>query len=376
MKRIVAMLLTMMMLFGIVGFATADTDSTLPEDIVKQLDKNDVVLSSVQLGTSDGVCWFIIVRTWENKNVLYMFKQFNGSVFYRLLAKNEKILPDSTSLSLTLRNAETDPWVGDEFVGPVLDIDIINNTGDTTFRLVFQMNGAEDWNLIRVWDVANQYMSAEFDATRIYQFYDYRSKNVKRSAEWRYPRNLKDAVLSDLLNENQYRPEPTVTPKPHAYSETPIDMPYSEQIIPDNGVEFPANKRHAVYSGPSETALRGANNKAVVSTNDWIQVFGREGNWALVNYGIGKNHYRFGYISADALPKGYQARTLQWLNISCTMLKDAIVTDDPFYSQSELTRVTAGTQVIWLGTIGDWAYIECSNFRGFVLLAALGVMDG
>ena len=199
MKRIVAMLLTMMMLFGIVGFATADTDSTLPEDIVKQLDKNDVVLSSVQLGTSDGVCWFIIVRTWENKNVLYMFKQFNGSVFYRLLAKNEKILPDSTSLSLTLRNTETDPWVGDEFVGPVLDIDIINNTGDTTFRLVFQMNGAEDWNLIRMWDVANQYMSAEFDATRIYQFYDYRSKNVKRSAEWRYPRNLKDAVLSDLL---------------------------------------------------------------------------------------------------------------------------------------------------------------------------------
>jgi hypothetical protein len=303
-----------------------------------------------------------------------MFKQFNGSTFYRRMVKNEVLLPDATNLLVTLRDKEIDQWTEDEFTGPVLDIDQLDNRGETIFRLVFQLNNGGVWNLIRVWDTNKQYISAEFDDTHVYEFYDYKSRNVKSSYKLKFSRNLDQVSLSNLFVNGSRYVQPEVTKAPSAYSQTPIYIPYSQEFIPDNSVYFDANKRYAVYSGPSETSLRGANGRAVVSTNDWIQVFGREGDWVLVNYGIGKDHYRFGYIKAASLPKGYNARTLTWMDQPAVITASTIVTDDPLYSQSELTKIEAGTNVLWLGTLDNsWAYIEYDNFRGFVTLSALGV---
>lgn len=370
MKRIVALVLSLLLVIGMLSFASADT---IPTDILNQLDRNDVVLSSAQLGTSEGTTWFLIVRTWSNKNILYLFKQFNGSSFYRKLIKNEMILPNETNMLLYLRNEETDPWTGDEFVGPVLDIDQLGTSGDTLFRMVFQFNGSDDdWNIIRIWDTQNRYISAEFDSTKVYEYYDYKSSNVRSSYALKLYRNLKDAKLSDFAKSGG-SVDPEKPQKQHEYSSTPIALPQSSEFIADNGVSFEPNKRYAVYSGPSENAVRGANNKAVVSTNDWIQVFGREGDWVLVNYGIGKNHYRFGYIKASSLPNGYTARELSWIDMPAKVLSNVIVTDDPFYSQAELVTIQADTQVLWLGTLGDWAYVESDNFRGFIPLSYLGV---
>lgn len=56
-----------------------------------------------------------------------------------------------------------------------------------------------------------------------------------------------------------------------------------------------------VYSGPGTYYYRESNGKAAVSTNDWIQVFGREGEWALIQYRVSGNHFRFGYVPAEAV---------------------------------------------------------------------------
>lgn len=56
-----------------------------------------------------------------------------------------------------------------------------------------------------------------------------------------------------------------------------------------------------VYSGPGTYYYRESNGKAAVSTNDWIQVFGREGEWALIQYRVSENHFRFGYVHAEAV---------------------------------------------------------------------------
>ena len=51
-----------------------------------------------------------------------------------------------------------------------------------------------------------------------------------------------------------------------------------------------------------------------------------------------------------------------------------VVTDDPLYSYTPLETLHDGTEVTWLATLGENAYIECSEggyFRGFVPVSSL-----
>ena len=64
-------------------------------------------------------------------------------------------------------------------------------------------------------------------------------------------------------------------------------------------IRFPGGNKYPVYSGPGKDYLRGARGKASVSTNDWIEVFGREDGWILIQYEIDSSQCRIGYISAQ-----------------------------------------------------------------------------
>ena len=139
-------------------------------------------------------------------------------------------------------------------------------------------------------------------------------------------------------------------------------------------IKFTSNKKYAVYSAPDDKSLRASNSKAAVSTNDWIQVFGQEDDWILIQYAIDSNHYRFGYIPAKALPKKASVRQLGFDAIQAYTTSSVTVTDDPLYSQSTLIALPDGCRVTWLATMGEWAYIESSTgdyLRGFVPAAAL-----
>ena len=133
---------------------------------------------------------------------------------------------------------------------------------------------------------------------------------------------------------------------------------------------FDGGQMYAVYSAPDVKSIRGANGKAKVSTNDWVQVFGREGSFLMVQYDVKDSFYRIGYISDKAIPVGMTVPELSLTNTAAMTREVVNVTDDPLGGQSTLVELPAKSRVTRLGTMGDWSYIEGSKddkvFRGFV----------
>lgn len=146
-------------------------------------------------------------------------------------------------------------------------------------------------------------------------------------------------------------------------------------VIPDGTLKaqiitFTSNQTYAVYSAPDSKSIRGASNRARVSTNGWIQVFGYEGDWILVQYDITKDHNRIGYIYKNALPKDITVPDLELTHVPAIVNYDVVVTDDPLVSQTALAKLTENTKITALASMGDWTYIEGIEdgkvFRGFV----------
>ena len=117
-------------------------------------------------------------------------------------------------------------------------------------------------------------------------------------------------------------------------------------------VSFTSNHTYPVYAAPDSKSLRGAKRRARVSTNGWIQVFGSEGDWILVQYDITDTHNRIGYIKKDALPDGTVVPELNLTRMPAVVHYDVEVTDDPLVSRDALARLTENTKVICLGRMG------------------------
>ena len=146
-------------------------------------------------------------------------------------------------------------------------------------------------------------------------------------------------------------------------------------------VTLRANEQYDVFSAPGRTSYRPANGKAVMSTNDWVQVFGVEDGWALVQYDISSGQMRFGYVDASVLPGGVQVPELTWYDLpQQTLLRDAAVTDDPLVSNGSIGRLSAGSSVRVLSSFGQWYYIETSDLygkplRGFVPMSCIDLQS-
>lgn len=124
---------------------------------------------------------------------------------------------------------------------------------------------------------------------------------------------------------------------------------------------FTPGQTYAVYSAPDSRSIRGAKGRARVSTNGWIQVFGAEGDWLLVQYAITPEHCRIGYIDKNALPQDMVVPPLALEAVPAIVSYDVSVTDDPLMSQTPMTRLTENTSVTALASMGDWTYIEAGT---------------
>lgn len=141
-------------------------------------------------------------------------------------------------------------------------------------------------------------------------------------------------------------------------------------------IKFSSGKKYEVYQGPGEEYKRAANGKANVSTNDWIQVFGEENGYIMIQYDISSDRYRIGWITADALPFGTEVDEISYQPIQGYLTVAATLTDDPLNSETTVTSLAQGTPVQWLATMGDWAYVETTSGdlqRGFVPWQAVKV---
>ena len=155
---------------------------------------------------------------------------------------------------------------------------------------------------------------------------------------------------------------------------TPTDF-YAPQTI-----TLRANEKYDVFAAPGRDSYRAVNGKAVMSTNDWVQVFGEEDGWLLVQYDISSDRMRFGYIDASALPKNAEAPELIWFILPAQTINTAtFVTDDPLASCAVIDQLSAGETVQVLASFDNWYYIETTNeygqrLRGFVPMSCIDIV--
>lgn len=139
-------------------------------------------------------------------------------------------------------------------------------------------------------------------------------------------------------------------------------------------IQFTGGKKYPVYNGPGTSYGQSGGGNAHVSTNDWIQVFGEEDGWIMIQYDITRDHMRIGWIDADALPSGKTVTQLSFRPVAATLNAGTTLTDDPLGEQGSVGYVREGLTVQWLATMGDWAYIESTDgslLRGFVPLSRI-----
>ena len=115
-----------------------------------------------------------------------------------------------------------------------------------------------------------------------------------------------------------------------------------------------------VYTAPSEDAYRV--DGAQVTTDATPIIYGVEGEWVLVSYGIGDgSRGRMGYIRNTTLANPENVAPLNLSRIPATLTKDADATDDPLNAHTALTSLKAGDEVTVLGFLGsEWVYVEFS----------------
>ena len=119
-----------------------------------------------------------------------------------------------------------------------------------------------------------------------------------------------------------------------------------------------------VYTGPGKQYYREANGKASVSTNDWIQVFGREGDWALIQYRVDGKKLRFGYVQKAALADFESLPELRFEAAAVTGYTDN-VTSDPL-GACEGIYIPDGYEMTRLALLGGgvWMYVELTLPNG------------
>ena len=143
-------------------------------------------------------------------------------------------------------------------------------------------------------------------------------------------------------------------------------------------IKFSGGKKYSVFSGPGEHYMRGGNGKAAVSTNDWIQVFGKENGWIMIQYDITSDHMRIGWINESALPKNANVKELELGDYKTYTTVQCDMTDDPLFTNTSVTTIQAGTELIWLSTMGSWTYVEWGGIsqpvRGFIQTSCLTKM--
>lgn len=345
MKRLLLSLL-LSALFLLPAFALAgsvgDPDAIPDEILLDAAQRGDAIYAQANIAG-----WRMLVcKNPKGVNALFGYKE-NQDGSYTLKIQTALAVPQGEHIDLY--EADAASYGTDQ---PVITLLLTDKVGNMLRTVSYCLAENSRWLLCEYVDATANTEILVGDGSLTYGHSGMAYGTVQRDLRYvdlsALPKTLEDA-----------RSKLTAPPElPRESRLTPIPIPFS------GGESYP------VYSAPDRTSLRGANGKAQVSTNDWIQVFGQENGFILIQYAIDKDHMRFGYINAESLPKNHA--TLPLLDFSAqaaTLLCDTDVTDDPLASRRVLVSLPAGAQVRYLCDFEDWAYIESSSgdwLRGFV----------
>ncbi len=368
MKRMLILCLALLLLLPALPCAGAETPSEtpLPQEIAAFFTgksfENAQILSRASLsGFGSDDRFFVVIRGKSNDNILYAFKQKNGA-WTEDFHTSSAVWQTGHGIRIEVSESGRE-WTGESYSRPHLYIGQENDTGEYwELTAVFELQKGK-WMLHRIAGYTG-YDSMLIRDGKISYYRDRESDQIAGTAEGTFQRDLRyvslDAIPKTLA---EARRKLTVAPGLPASTEL--------TVVP---VTFTDNQKWDVYSAPDKASLRGANGKARVSTNSWIQVFGTDGDWVLIQYSIDASHYRFGYISSTSLPKKASVPALQFHQTPVWLRAETEMTDDPLYSRDALLTLPEGTPCTWLASFGDWAYIELNLndlARGFVPLSAI-----
>ena len=141
--------------------------------------------------------------------------------------------------------------------------------------------------------------------------------------------------------------------------------------IPDIFEEylFTPKQRIDVYTGPGTQYVRGANGKAMVSTNGTVYVAGVENGWVLLLYRTNKGAARMGYGLASSIKDTVYARLPTVSYARAHITRPCSITDDPVSAGSPLAKLQAGHSVTYLMPLNNshsWAFVEAQTEIGLV----------
>ncbi len=135
--------------------------------------------------------------------------------------------------------------------------------------------------------------------------------------------------------------------------------------LPDHVQTRPNAGSWPVYTGPGPGYYRVGN--ATLGGGS-IRVYGRDGDWVLIGYGLSNGGYRIGYVTIDAIPASVQPPTLRLVRIPKTNIATSVFVDDPIMAKNRELSVRfegGGHPFTLLGFLStNWAYVEVDNFQG------------
>lgn len=184
--------------------------------------------------------------------------------------------------------------------------------------------------------------------------------------EWKNERKVKD-VRGAMRNMN------TTNPKGRSIDEGPNEAQIRGAFAEFEEIFLSPNRKLAVYSGPGDHYYRGANGKAMASTNGRVYAAGYDGDWLMVMYWTNGGSVRIGYASRKDAGQWVDLPQMDFAYTEAVITDRCRMTDDPAQSYTEMASLSQGTSVRYLGRYKnqrDWAYIETyvegKPARGFV----------
>ncbi|MGI6687752.1 MAG: YARHG domain-containing protein [Christensenellales bacterium] len=137
---------------------------------------------------------------------------------------------------------------------------------------------------------------------------------------------------------------------------------------------FKPSQRLKVYDGPGEHYRRGANGKAMASTNGRIYAAGWEAGWLMILYEVNTGGVRVGFASSLDFKDKINLPALNFSRVPTTIQAPAQATEDPVRALTPIASLAPGMPVTWLNRYHhrdmNWDYIEFTAagqlMRGFV----------
>ena len=155
-------------------------------------------------------------------------------------------------------------------------------------------------------------------------------------------------------------PEPTAVPTPEPSAPPVQNVP----MLPNFTKGNPNEGNFPVYTGPGTHYYRVGN--ATLGGGS-IRIYGRDGDWVLIGYGLSNGGYRIGYVDKAAIPADKLPPQMSLSTATATATRDIFFVDDPIVTENRelAVRLPNKSQLKLLAYLSDyWAYVETDNLNG------------